>query len=499
MIKVSILFLALIASSLCEDENYKYIVIGGGSAACLNAKRLSEHGKVLLLERGMMMPEDNVNARVPALLLDNWQPPYTRDILMKKNPPLDRVNLIVADVLGGGGEINGMISHTGSEGYWKSWDQTKWNYERDIVPAYDRLKQRLSLMKAPYIPEIASWFVSSGANVSFVNDDLNDLLSNPTEGFGDIYLAIKPSPSFGFERDNTLYAYLNGSKKVDVSLSSHVTRINFNRRNVAVSVEYIKDGKLFIAKAKKGIILSAGAIGSAEILMRSGVGPCPSLEALGIECVSDLPVGRGLRDHHTLQLSYFTPCITPQSPGLAFSPGTQVAGFLKSSPSRPYPDIQYTFIPTFGPGIPLFGLSIFLVDSDVRGNVTLASSDPLKPSIVQYDYSGTAYDNQRLAQAVEKAEAFMSTPPFSACMGVRQQPPPSQDLPSWIPSNSASGYHPTGTNLIGHVVDQDLKVKGVHNLYVLDSSIIPLSNCNTQIPTLIAAERGIDLIIASTL
>jgi choline dehydrogenase len=455
-----------------------------------------------VLERGSCIPNDNINAKLLGLLTANWVPPYVRDNLVQPDSLGNRPNILVADVSGGGGMVNGAISHLGARGFWDTLGYPQWNFTH-IAPAFDRLRSKLSLMSAPYIPDVSLRFVASGAASAgtFLNPSLNDPSGTPTEGFGNISLASKPSATLGYERDSTLFAYLDPvvGPKVKVSLGSHATRVVFGNGGTARYVEYIQDGIQKRARAKKAVIVSAGAFGSAELLMRSGVGPEDELSALDIDVVSDLPVGRNLVDHHTVATVYLNNCPipAPDLPSLAFSPGTQVAGFVKSSPERAYPDIQYTLAPLLPGPAPLFGLVTFLVDPETRGNVTLSTSDPLKPSLKWYNQPGTPGDVARIQWAIANAEAFMATGPFAECLGPRVVPAPGTDMPSWIASASAPGYHVTGTNALGSVVDANLEVMGTSRLFVVDGSVLPRpSNANTYIPSALVAERGMDLVLA---
>lgn len=481
------------------DSSYDYVVVGGGTAGSVLAKKFSDAGySVLVLERGKRIPSSDLNARLLGLCTNNWIPPFTRDNLFQKDSLGNRQNVLVGDVEGGGGLVNGGIAHLGARAFWNSFGQPKWTFDANIAPSFNRLKLRLSLLTAPLIPDVSLKFASSGASISFLNYNLNDPAGNPTSGFGNISLVNRPSPTLGFERDSTLFSYLDQAPDVDVELDATVTKILFDDKKKARKVEFVQDGECNKVRAKRGVVLAAGTFGSAEILLRSGVGPSADLQALGIESVSNLPVGKNLRDHQVVTAVYVNNCPVPpaQQAQLAFSPGTQVAGFVKSDPSRPYPDIQYTFVPFIPGPIPLMAVVIFLVDADTRGNITLASADPLKPSLKYYEYPGTGTDNARIQWAIGAAESFMATPPFNACLGPRVSPAVGADLTSFVSTTSAPGYHITGTNSMGLVVDQDLKVLGTRNLFVADASVLPnIANGNTNIPAAIVAERGADLII----
>ena len=408
--------------------------------------------------------------------------------------------------------VNSAISHLGAKNWWATFPQPTWDFASQIAPAFARLQTRLSLLPPAVVPAVSVAFLASGGAATFVNPNLNNVTGNPSEGFGNLSIASTIGPG-GFPiRDSTLFAYLDGVNPnlVDISLQSTATRIVFN--NVygyggvapkAKGVRFIANGSCQKAKASKGVIVSAGAFGSADLLLRSGVGPATQVEDLGIQLVSNLPVGQGLQDHHTIALAYINLCpfTAAEAASWIFTPGTQVAGFINSNVSvHNWPDIQYTFapLPTQAGGVNLFELAIFLVDPQSRGTVTLANQDPLKPTLKSYSYPGTTRDVEALTYAVEFAEAFMATGPMAACFGPRVSPAAGTNLPTWIAANAEPTYHVAGTNAVGSVVDQNLAVLGTKNLYVVDASVMPfVAPCNTGLPTAIIAERAIPLILSA--
>jgi choline dehydrogenase len=503
-----------------SDREYDWIVVGSGVAASIVAGKISATGdSVLVLESGERIAEDDVNAKLLGLAPQNWVPPFVRDSTVRPPPSAGRsatADVLVADVQGGGGMVNSGISHLGAKGWWRTFgDSADWDYDTRIVPAFRRLVSRLSLMPPALHPDSAERWVQSGGAVYGVNADLNAPLGTPSEGFGNISVASTPSPIFGVVRDSTLFGYLDPSDAA-VSLRSHATRLLFDRRGNpgrpsrpprASGVEFIRDGACRRARARKGVVVSAGAFGSPELLLRSGVGDAGALAPLGIDPVANVTaVGRHLTDHHAISLVYRNGCpLSPaQLPAFVLTPGTQVAGFIRSNASvHAYPDVQYAFVPLAagaggGPDLGAFTLVLFLVDPQSAGSVELAgTADPLKPSIKRYDYVGTERDVAAIEDAVAAAERFMAAGPFAACLGERVAPLPSRSIRDHITATVYPGYHPAGTCRIGEVVDSRLRVRGTRGLWVVDASVFPsVSPCNTAIPTAVVAENSVDMLLA---
>jgi len=208
------------------NNQYDYVVVGAGSAGCIVATKLGEAGyRVKVIERGSRIPDDNINSQLLALATSNWVPPFTEDIVTQPDSLGKRPIILVAEVEGGGGMVNSAIAHLGAKGWWNSWGFPKWTFDANIRPAFIRLRGRLSMLPPAIVPDSARKFMSSGATISFLNNNLNDPFGTPTEGFGNLSLATKPSATLGLVRDSTLFAYLDkSSSRVSVTVRAHATR-----------------------------------------------------------------------------------------------------------------------------------------------------------------------------------------------------------------------------------------------------------------------------------
>jgi choline dehydrogenase len=303
----------------------------------------------------------------------------------------------------------------------------------------------------------------------------------------------------------------------------------------AVGVQ-LADGSL--VRAESEVILSAGAIGSPQLLMLSGIGPSKHLKDMGIEPIIDNPmVGENLQDHLEVYLQYF--CQLPVSlypignwsarylhrrvsvglewfakgSGIAASNQFEMGGFIRTRAGVQHPDIQYHFIPGAVVGqmdfLPhhAFQVHAGTLRPTSRGTLRLASKDPKAHPLIDPNFLATDRDMEDMRIASRLADEIVHQAPFNIYRGERFRPAlgksQSEDILSndskldeWIRNSSHSAYHPSCTCAMGQVVDANGNVLGADNLRVVDASIMPsMTSGNLNAPTIMLAEKISDNIV----
>ncbi|HRB92809.1 MAG TPA: GMC oxidoreductase, partial [Chitinophagales bacterium] len=296
----------------------------------------------------------------------------------------------------------------------------------------------------------------------------------------------------------------------------------------------LKDGKkLKTITAGKEIILSAGIIGSVQVLKLSGIGPKQELEKHGIEVVLDLPgVGENLQDHPDIiircrdkdgsslttfpwpyMVRFMSKFYKDNKEPFIFTP-TDAGGYVKSDPSVEVPDLQLQFgslrMQPHGNGItPVksgFVLHVCHMRPRSRGKVLLKSADPFEDPIIEANYFDDEFELDALVNGVKIARKIISQPAFEPYFKREEAPGPDvqsdEQIRQFILDKAESVYHSAGSCKMGidemAVVDPELKVHGIKNLRVIDSSIMPtITGSNIHAPTVMIAEKGADMIIKS--
>jgi choline dehydrogenase len=282
-------------------------------------------------------------------------------------------------------------------------------------------------------------------------------------------------------------------------------------------VVYVQNGRTHEVRAGREVILSAGAIGSPQLLLLSGVGPAEELKALGIPVVRDLPgVGQNLQDHPRVAITY-----SSQKPlglsasereraereyaeshtGPLSSNGIGAGAFVKLSPDDPAPGIQ--LMPTTNPAAHTFSINAALMHPRSRGSVRLRSTDPAEPPAILVNYLADERDMLGLVWGLEIARRIAESRALDAYRGEELGPGPGSwgrdALHAYIQDNVATFFHPVGTCRMGSdelaVVDPELRVRGVEGLRVIDASVMPdLLSGATHAATVMIAEKGADLL-----
>jgi choline dehydrogenase-like flavoprotein len=516
-----------------------YIVIGAGSAGCVLAARLSEDPsvRVLLVEAGGKGVHPNI--AIPAAFAKQFKTKLDWDYSTEPEPACDGRSLYIprGKGLGGSSSMNAMLYVRGRPLDYDLWEAEGcpgWGW-KDVRPYFLRSENNergasehhatggpLNVADERSPRQLTARFLAAAeaAGVPRVPD------YNGPEQDG-------ASPAQVTQRNGRRFsaadAYLRPNMKrhnLDVITGAQVLRVELEGRR-ATGVRYRdRRGREQLARADREVILAAGAIGSPQLLMLSGIGPADHLREVGVTAAHDLPgVGENLQDHP------YVVCIWESKIGGSLygadkpkpllewllrrsgpltSSVAEAFAFVRSRPGLPAPDLQFHFAPAYfnDNGFDefdghAFTLGPVLVTPKSRGSLKLRSADPgAKPRIVTNSLSEPE-DVQALVTGMRKAREMAAAGPLAEAAGREIFPgdgvDSDDDLAADLRRRVELIYHPVGTCKMGSgqdaVVDAELRVRGLEGLRVVDASIMPvIPGGNTNAPVIMLAERGADLI-----
>ena len=524
---------------------FDYVIVGGGSAGCVIAARLAEDpgARVLLIEAG---PDASAvdEVQVPAAFSRLFRSQYDWNYVTVPQERADArpVYWPRGRVLGGSSAMNAMIYIRGNRADYDAWRDeygcAGWGF-RELFPYFLRAEDNsrpespyhgkggpLSVQDLRHKSEHTGHFIQAAIRRGAVaNEDFNGAQQ---DGVG--YYQVTQA---GGRRCSAADGYLAvRPKNLTVLTDALVTGVLIEGGRAA-GVTYRHNGQEQTARAEAEVILAAGAIGSPQLLMLSGIGPADHLREHGIYVIADVPaVGANLIDHPSVPVVWSTPSLKGpwESSGNAgfarwrlthkgplTSNIAEAGGFARSDPRLSAPDLQWHVLPVgfreqglTDPARRAMTVLVTLADVASRGRLTLNSSDPRHRPLIDPGYLSDVGDLSALAIGVRMARDYGTAAPLSKICAEELSPGNSahtdHELRDYIRANIVSTYHPAGTCAMGgdvgrsasgynSVVDPLLRVRGVDHLRVVDASVMPtLPRGNTNAPVIAIAERAADLI-----
>jgi len=528
---------------------YDFIIVGAGSAGCVLANRLTESGEhsVLLLEAGGS--DRSIFIQMPtALSIPMNTKKYAWQFYTEAEPGLDgrRMHCPRGKVLGGSSSINGMVfvrGHARDFDEWADVGADGWDYAHCLPyfkkaenwafggDAYRGDQGPLAVNNGNQMQNpLYGAFVKAGVDAGYL--ETPDYNGFQQEGFGPMHMTVKDGV-----RWSTANAYLRPARpraKLTVLTGVHVQKIELDGKT-ATGLSFTENGKERHVKARREVILSAGPIGSPQILQLSGIGPADTLKAAGIEIRHELPgVGENLQDH--LEFYFQFECKEPitlngkldwfskgligaqwlfSKTGLGATNHFESCGFIRSKPGVAWPDMQYHFLPAAmrydgksafdGHG---FQVHVGHNKPKSRGSVRIQSANPAEAPAIRFNYLQHADDIEGFRACVRLTREIINQPAMDAYRGREIQPGTDvmtdDQIDAFVRRSVESAYHPSCSCKMGtdelSVVDPETKVHGITGLRVVDSSIFPtITNGNLNAPTIMVAERAADLVLGGML
>lgn len=531
-------------------ERYDYVIVGGGSAGCALANRLSADPgtSVLVLEAGRSDYKIDPFIHMPAALpfpigsrLYDWK--YETD----PEPELGgrRVFHARGKVLGGSSSINGMIFQRGNPLDYERWaaepGMKEWDYLH-CLPYFKRMENCLAgaddwrggdgplkLERGPATNPLFDAFFKATVEAGYpATDDVNGYRQ---EGFARFDRNV-----YRGRRLSAARAYLHPvrhRKNLTVRTLTLVTRVRFEGRR-AVGVDYERARRHHSVDAGE-VILCGGAINTPQLLQLSGVGDESLLRQHGIDVVHHLPgVGENLQDHLEVYIQYASKQPVSIAPGLRWHQRPKIAyqwlfqrkglgatnhfeggGFARSNEDVDYPNLMFHFLPIairYDGSSPIEGhgyqVHIGPMYADTRGHVRIKSRDPREHPSMLFNYLSTPTDRKEWVEAIRVARDILNQPAFAEYNDGEISPGPSvetdEEILDWVRADAETALHPSCTAKMGidemSVTDPGtMKVHGTEGLRVVDASVFPyVTNGNIYAPVMMVAEKAADLIAGNT-
>ncbi|MGX1810072.1 GMC family oxidoreductase [Nocardia sp. NPDC055321] len=525
-------------------DSYDYVVVGAGSAGAVVAARLARGGaRVALLEAGR--GDDTRLLRVPGMtFLVHTVPRLKARVCWKQySVPQThaggrRIPMTRGRVLGGSSSVNGMVFVRGNRANYDGWAEQGcdgWGFEQ-VLPAFKRMEDwrgaagelrgtggPIAVTTAADVSDATRTFLSAAAHTlgAPIIDDYNGASQHGLSLFQQSAAdGVRYSSARGYLREPHLLPNLH------VHTGIHATRVVIEKGR-ALGVEVLDGAGSRIVRATSEVVLSAGVIGSAHLLLLSGIGPAAQLRDHGIEVHADLPVGENLQDHLFVPMTY----LVDNSPhrgtvrhflgGLleeTLRPGSgwfgrtflEGVGFVRTSRAGAVPDLQLHLLPWsyVAPNQdrdvlhrvdprPALTVMPTMIYPRSRGTVRLAAPDPLRAPLIDPAYLSDPADAELLLEGMAMTREIMAHNDIAGHTRGELHPGPRFADPAALrrelPHRIHSVYHPVGTCRMGvdegAVVDPRLRVRGVDGLRVADASIMPtITGGNTNAPALMIGE-----------
>ena len=525
-------------------QTFDYVIVGGGSAGCVLANRLSADPaiRVCLLEAGK--PDNTALIHVPAGLialvphrLRNWAFRTTAQAALNGR----RLFQPRGKTLGGSSSINAMVytrGHASDYDHWAALGNAGWSYQ-EVLPYFKKSEHNEEISDAFHgnggLLNVAALrspsafdqiFIDSAVQAGFAHN--TDFNGAQQEGVGQFQVTHRNG-----ERCSTAKAFLNPAKarpNLTVLTQAQASAIEFESKR-ATGVRYRRNGKTQSVLAAREVILCGGAFHSPQLLLLSGIGAADELARVGVPLRHHLPgVGKNLQDHldFTFVFRRASPALFGMSLGSVWrtlksiwpyyarrggfltTNFAEAGGFIRTDPSQTIPDMQLHFCIAMvvdhgkrllrGEG---YSLHVCQLRPQSRGTVSLQSSNPFVPPLIDPQYLSNEADMTAMVRGYKATRRILDAPAFRQQGGqelFREGTECDADIRHLIRERAETIYHPVGTCKMGQdvmaVVDANLKVHGIEGLRVVDASIMPtLVGGNTNAPTIMIAEKAADLIL----